>query len=1167
MAKSGSYSYTIAPNLRLYVDWTTRYTYVTPSCIVRVTQTAYIEYKGSMQLSGLYVTQRMPETSDVYTPLGSASVTSSTTAKYKLYSQYCDYPLNATSTDVFASKTLAQLKTTLAAAGGTGTITLNGTVYTAPSGGWVASASDVVIDGANYNAPYLTLTVTDIAVDNATVTVTSSDSRSCINWTLYVNGTARMTSGVSQTSWVISGARLALTQNTEYTVYATAYSTPENVSGTSNEVTFTTQAQDPPVITLTTGIIGSDYFEVVATSDVSCSDWKYTLDGGSPATVSGVAGTRKTITITALSPDSTHTVSVSAKSTVNNVVGTSETISVTTTAKTLFTTTTYSYALDSSLADISIEVQLAARMGGYQTSFVHDLYLSAGAMQSRQLLVKQTLVNGSNTVALSAADISWIDTQRNGNAYVNLTLLLTTYNATGTVLYGSDSASIIFTKAAPQAPIFTDFTYRDTNSTTTAITGNNQILIQGYSNLVVTATPATPQGDATIVSYSASFGSSSGQSSNPTINLGTVRNAGTSDITATATDSNGLTAVVAKSATSLGYSKITMGALTLTRNANDATDDHVYASVTGGQFNSILVGNVEKNALVSLTYQYRSSDSLVWSNPADILASATVSGRTFTLANAQLAELARDQSWYIRITASDKLTSYTLDGSVLGDVPLMSFRAGKVGVNNKTPNSALDVIGNIEMNGFNVQGFVRALGSGDNLNTILTTGIYTADPNGSYAGLNYPTDNKGVLEVIPETGGLVHRFTKVPVDGKVWIRHYTTEGSSFGQWYQLSGSGAFTQEQSDWSEDDSSKVTFIRNKLTSTSGLINDGSDGTSTYLESDETAYRTTSIPYGQVDGTSTNTHFTATVPGITALRDGVCMWLKNGVVTSASGFTIDVNGLGAKPSYSNMAAATRDTTLFNKDYTMFFVYDSTRVSGGCWICYRGYDSNTNTIAYSVRTQYSSKPAADKFYRYRLLFTSADNTKWVPANTSTSTNATTVRTPNQRPINPFGEIVYYGTTAAVEAGNRPAADILWEQYNINLGYSFNDTGAALVLTPPSPVYVKAAMQTDGSAIIDQDDPIVFSLPTTADGKIYIYLGRVSNASSGATTTSSIELALNHPVYYYFNGAIRKWIHMAEYAQKVEWTGIQNRPTLSHVYVNTGAALADGTYQLEIDDI
>ena len=108
--------------------------------------------------------------------------------------------------------------------------------------------------------------------------------------------------------------------------------------------------------------------------------------------------------------------------------------------------------------------------------------------------------------------------------------------------------------------------------------------------------------------------------------------------------------------------------------------------------------------------------------------------------------------------------------------------------------------------------------------------------------------------------------------------------------------------------------------------------------------AVRTNAILYATVDSTSTSTAFTATINGVTEYYDGLAILLKNGVVTSASGFTININGLGAKHAYTNMASATAETTIFNVAYTMLFIYDSTRVDGGGWICYRGYDANTNT-------------------------------------------------------------------------------------------------------------------------------------------------------------------------------------------------------------------------------
>lgn len=274
--------------------------------------------------------------------------------------------------------------------------------------------------------------------------------------------------------------------------------------------------------------------------------------------------------------------------------------------------------------------------------------------------------------------------------------------------------------------------------------------------------------------------------------------------------------------------------------------------------------------------------------------------------------------------------------------------------------------------------------------------------------------------------------------------------------------------------------------------------------------------IAFGEVDSTSTATAFTATIPGITEYFDGLAIMLKNGVVTSASGFTININGLGAKHSYNNLAAATADTTLFNVNYTMLFVYDSTRVSGGGWICYRGYDANTNTIGYQLRTNSRTRPVTDQTGRYRILFSSADNSDWVPPNTSSSTSATAAKAVNQRPINPWGEIAYYSYTTVYAAGTNVGTGYMWSQYAVTLGYSFNGTGNALTMTSTKPVYVKCAPQTDGSAIIDSSNPFVQDLPSTTDGKIYIYLGNAYSATA-------MELVNWHPVYYHDGTGIRIW--------------------------------------------
>ena len=111
---------------------------------------------------------------------------------------------------------------------------------------------------------------------------------------------------------------------------------------------------------------------------------------------------------------------------------------------------------------------------------------------------------------------------------------------------------------------------------------------------------------------------------------------------------------------------------------------------------------------------------------------------------------------------------------------------------------------------------------------------------------------------------------------------------------------------------------------------------------------YRTASIPIGTIDSTSTKTKFTATVSGVTTLYDGLVILLKNNVVASASGCTLNVNNLGAKPIHYSSALNTAISTTYSATTTALFYYDSTRDSGnGAWVFYYGYDSNTNTIGY----------------------------------------------------------------------------------------------------------------------------------------------------------------------------------------------------------------------------
>ncbi len=276
--------------------------------------------------------------------------------------------------------------------------------------------------------------------------------------------------------------------------------------------------------------------------------------------------------------------------------------------------------------------------------------------------------------------------------------------------------------------------------------------------------------------------------------------------------------------------------------------------------------------------------------------------------------------------------------------------------------------------------------------------------------------------------------------------------------------------------------------------------------------------IPIGRLDSSSTATVMTATVDGITSLEDGVAVYLTNGVITSAANFTLNINNLGAKPVYQSIAAAGRVSTTFNSAYTMLFVYNETRVAGGCWDMYYGYDSNTNTLAYHVRTQQTSRKLGDRLSRYLFLFTQRDGTL-VPSYTVSSGNGTigTSKTLNTgKAFDPKLPIFYYGTSTNVSAGSMPGGTYLWRQYSAcEMRYAWN---VGTTLTADTPVWVRCVPNADGTVQLDGNDCIVQALPSAEDGKVYIWLG-----VAYGTTGYNIELDLEHPVFEFKEGRLQRW--------------------------------------------
>lgn len=160
-------------------------------------------------------------------------------------------------------------------------------------------------------------------------------------------------------------------------------------------------------------------------------------------------------------------------------------------------------------------------------------------------------------------------------------------------------------------PAFTDFTYFDSNGTTKAITGNDQVFIQGQSQLSVKIAKekkAEAKKYATITKYLASaFGVSVTKNYSATsdvqIDIGAVNASTDQVVSVSAIDSREFTTTKTKNITVIPYSRPTIN-VSAARKGN--FENETIAKISGN-IASLKIGNAEKNGVLSLKCRSKSS--------------------------------------------------------------------------------------------------------------------------------------------------------------------------------------------------------------------------------------------------------------------------------------------------------------------------------------------------------------------------------------------------------------------------------------------------------------------------------------------------------------------------------------------------------------------------------
>lgn len=325
---------------------------------------------------------------------------------------------------------------------------------------------------------------------------------------------------------------------------------------------------------------------------------------------------------------------------------------------------------------------ITIHMNRKSTSFTHTVKINYGSSSYT------IATNVGDNCTLNTANIaSQLYAQMPASTSYSNTISVTTYN--GSTNIGTKTCA--YTAKAVETnvkPTFSNFAYQDTNSTITTITGNNQYLVQGKSNLRViisAANKATAKYSASILNYNASISglSASADYTTSALNIDFSSNAftaGTQTLSVRATDSRGYSTSVSKDVTVLAYVSPVINA-TATRLNNFENQTTL---VIKGSYSPLTINGTAKNTVLSVEYRYKKQSTSTWGEWTAMTGLSPTSSGAYTTTN-KVLDLDNSSAYDFEIRVADKLETITTTLVVSVGIPI--FRIGTDGFiyNNEQP--------------------------------------------------------------------------------------------------------------------------------------------------------------------------------------------------------------------------------------------------------------------------------------------------------------------------------------------------------------------------------------------------------------------------------------------------------------------------------------------------
>lgn len=356
------------------------------------------------------------------------------------------------------------------------------------------------------------------------------------------------------------------------------------------------------------------------------------------------------------------------------------------------------------------------------------------------------------------------------------------------VVYGTstktrDNGNTYSIKEANCYPTFTTFTYKDTNSTVTAVTGNDQLLVKGKSTLEVYITSAnkmTAKNGATPKKYNVSIDTLSKDkdyaTTDITIPVGAISSSGTKKLNVRAYDSRSLSTLASKDITVYDYNEPVINA-SIKRYNNFEAQTTLKVS---GTYTRLTINSTDKNTITKVEYRYRETGG-TWSGWTAL--TTTLTSGKFTC-NDVLLTLDNQKSFEFEIKATDKLSAPTKPVTVdIGQAVFFVSSNKKTAYLNGEEVATTDNVRQMK--------YYTQLAAGTDLNTVLATGTYRSiqaqdtdsmrnTPNGLNGGFTLYVSNWTATPTNTQ-----HRRQELIYGRLTYVRSSIDGGATWTNWNKL----------------------------------------------------------------------------------------------------------------------------------------------------------------------------------------------------------------------------------------------------------------------------------------------------------------------------------------------------------------------------------------------